>query len=96
VIKAVKKALEEYEQEHPTARVDLYRQNNVSIRIRIVDPAFKRISKGDRHDRVWAFLAERLDDRALAELSVLLLLTPAEQANSFMNSEFEDPIKSSF
>ncbi|HEV3085151.1 MAG TPA: hypothetical protein VGY66_35655 [Gemmataceae bacterium] len=41
IIKKIIDALREYEIANPRAQIDVYRQNPVSVRIRIVDPAFK-------------------------------------------------------
>jgi stress-induced morphogen len=90
----IKEVLDQYEESHPTATATLYRQNSASVRVRIVDPRFARSSKGARHDRVWKFISDRLDEDDLQEISLLILLTPPEQASSFINSEFEEPIRS--
>jgi len=91
-LEEVKRALEVYDAQHPAA-IRLYRQNSASIRVRIVDPKFHGISKGDRHDRVWSYL-EGLPEQTLRDISVLLLLTPEETRTSLMNLEFEDPTPS--
>ena len=93
-VERIKSALDAYEVQYPGAVATLYRQDPASIRIRIVDARFKGMSKGDRHDQVWDFLAARLDDDTIEELSILLPLAPEEQPSSFMNAEFEDPIPS--
>ena len=96
-IKAFKKVLDAYEAKNPGASAELYRQNNASIRIRIVDEKFSRMSKPRRHDKVFKFIADELnDDDLLQELSILLLLAPSEQDSSTMNMEFDDPIPSRF
>jgi len=87
-------ALEEYERQHPGAVATLYRQNSASVRVRIIDGRFSRMSKPERHDLVWRFIVERMDDDAVQEVSVLLLLSPEEQRTSFMNNEFDDPVPS--
>lgn len=96
-VKAIKNILDLYEQENPGAAAELYRQNTASIRIRIVDERFRRMSKPARHDRVFDFIAEHVaDDDLIQEISVLLLLAPSEQPASLMNMEFDDPIPSGF
>jgi stress-induced morphogen len=92
----IKKALDGYEKQNPGAEATIYRQNSASIRVRIIDDRFARMSKSERHDLVWNFLADRLKEDVLQELSVLLLLAPSEQKSSFMNFEFNDPIPSGF
>src|SRR5208282_4102894 len=90
----LKKVLDNYEQQYPGADATLYRQNSGSLRVRIVDERFAKLSKGDRHDQVWDFLAKDLKNEEMQEISILLLLAPSEQADSFMNWEFDDPIPS--
>ena len=92
-VKTLKTVLDEYERVHPGAVAQLYRQNTASVRIRIVDSRFVSMSAGDRHDEVWNFLSDRLDDDTIQEISVLLPLTPREQRVSFMNSESTIPFR---
>ena len=87
----LKKVLDKYLKQHPKAEAALYRQNPGSLRVRILDNRFAKLSKGDRHDDVWNFLAKHLKNEEMQEISILLLLAPSEQPDSFMNSEFEDP-----
>lgn len=94
LVNRVKQVLDHYEESHPAASATLYRQNSASVRVRIVDPRFGRLSKGTRHDRVWKFISERMDEDDLQEISLLILLAPSEQASSFINSEFDKPIRS--
>jgi acid stress-induced BolA-like protein IbaG/YrbA len=60
----------------------------------VIDPRFAALSKSQRHDLVWDFLADQVDDDTIQEISILLPLAPAEEASSFMNAEFNDPIPS--
>lgn len=92
-LQAIADALGQYERQHPNAQVEVYRQNSVSVRVRIVDTDFAGVSKADRHDTVWAFLQD-LPEEQQAEVSVLLLLTPDEVKMSFANYEFGNPIPS--
>jgi len=92
-LQAIADALEKYERQHPNAQVEVYRQNSVSVRVRIVDTDFAGVSKADRHDTVWALLQD-LPEEEQAEISVLLLLTPDEAKMSFANYEFDHPIPS--
>jgi len=87
---------DEYVKEHPGAKAELYRQNTASIRIRIADQRFAKMSKGKRHDLAWDFLAARLDEDTMQEISVLLLISPTELDSSFMSFEFDHPVKSGF
>lgn len=93
IINEFVEVLKAYEVDHPLAQIDIYRQNPVSIRVRIVDSSFKGLEKSDRHARVWKYL-EKLSDDVQDDLSMLVLLTPAEVSRSFANMEFEDPVPS--
>ncbi len=94
LVERTKGVLEDYEQRHPSAIATLYRHNSAAIRVRVIDQRFADWSKGKRHDHVWKFITDRLSEDDIQEISVLLLLTPAEQRSSFMNSEFDDPVPS--
>ncbi|MDX1945348.1 MAG: hypothetical protein SFU86_08065 [Pirellulaceae bacterium] len=93
ILRQMATILEGYARSHPTASIEAYRQNDVSIRIRIISPEFQRQSRVDREDEVWSIL-DKLPAETTAEISLLLLLTPAEAANSFASEEFDDPIPS--
>jgi stress-induced morphogen len=93
-VEKLKAALEAYEQQHPEAVASLYRQSPGSVRIRVIDPSFATLSKSRRHDLVWDFLSDRLDDDTIQEISILLVISPDEESSSFMNAEFNDPIPS--
>jgi stress-induced morphogen len=94
VMARIIEALRSYETDHPAARIDLYRQNSVSIRVRVIDPDFAGQTKVERHRTVWNSL-NRLSDDDQADISTLILLTPDETQRSFANMEFEDPVPSS-
>lgn len=85
--------LEEYGSKHPQAQIVLYRQNAVSLRIRIVDPEFRGRSRAQREEEVWVAL-NQLPDETLQDLSILLLFTPEEVGKSMANYEFESPTAS--
>ena len=93
-VHALKAALDGYEQAHPGAVATLYRYNPASIRIRVLDRRFLGMSKSRRHAQMWEFLAERVPEDVMAEVSVILTLAPEEQATSMMNLEFEEPSRS--
>ncbi len=93
VIDRIVEALRAYEADHPDAQIDLYRQNAVSVRVRIVDPGFAGRSKVERSKEVWKYL-NALSDEVQSDLSTLILLTPEETGMSFANVEFEDPVPS--
>jgi len=86
-------ALERYQEGHSRAEVVLYRQNPVSVRIRVVDPDFAGRSRPERNREVWGYFDE-IPERVVADISSLLLLTPDETATSFANVEFDDPVPS--
>jgi hypothetical protein len=92
-LKQIVAALEEYAATHPRADIEAYRHNSVSVRIRVIDPTFKGQSWSQREEDLWAIL-ERLPEETVAEISLLLLLTPAEAKKSFANADFDDPIPS--
>ena len=86
-------ALAAYERDHPAAQIDVYRQNAVSIRIRIIDASFQRLEKSARHDAVWQYL-DSLPEETQSDISMLVLVSPDEKRGSFSNLEFEDPVPS--
>ena len=89
----IRTVLEEYQRGHPSAEISLYRQNGVSVRIKIVDPEFEGVSKSARHASAWGFL-ERLPDEIQSDISMLVLLAPGQENQSLANIEFEDPSRS--
>ena len=93
VINRFIEALRAYEVEHPRAQIDLYRQNQVSVRVRIIDPDLAGQNKIDRSKEAWKYL-NSLPDEIQSDLSSLILLAPEETTTSFANLEFEDPVPS--
>jgi stress-induced morphogen len=93
ILKQVITVLRNYESDHPDAVIDLYRQNSVSIRVRIVDPAFRGMSKKQRNDLVWNYL-DALSEETQGDISMLVLLGPTEVEKSMGNLEFEVPVPS--
>jgi len=86
-------ALRIYEADHPGARIDLYRHDPASVRVRIINPEFAGRSKIDRSHEVGRYLdALSADDEA--DISTLILLAPEEAGTSLANIEFEDPVPS--
>jgi stress-induced morphogen len=83
----------DYLPSHPQAEIAAYRQNSVSIRLRIIDPDFRGKNRVARDRRISALLA-KLPEGVESQISVLLLLTPEETRMSFANFEFEDPVPS--
>ena len=93
VIDKIIEALKKYEIEHPGAQIDVYRQNSVSVRVRIVDPEFTGKSRSQRNQLAWGYL-DQVSEEVQSDISTMLLLTPDETTKSFANAEFEDPIES--
>ena len=93
VINRFIEALRAYEVDHPNAQIDLYRQNSVSVRIRIIDPDLAAKVRIDRNKEAWKYLGSLPDD-IQSDLSSLILLAPEETKTSFANIEFEDPVPS--
>lgn len=94
-VKKVLAGLERYKKDHPRATIDAYRQNPASIRIRIIDPDFERMNPIERDDLVWRYL-DRLPDRLVSQVTMLVLITDKEAEDSWANWEFEDPTRSGF
>jgi hypothetical protein len=90
VIDRIIEALRAYEADHPNARIDLYRQNSVSVRVRIIDPDLAGRSKIDRSKEAWKYL-NLLPDDIQSDLSSLILLTPEETEGSFRQSRVRGP-----
>lgn len=74
--------------------VHAYRYNSASIRVRVIDQRFGKVSKPDREKMVDPLL-DKLPGDTQADITILLLLTPEETKTSLMNLEFEDPTPSS-
>ena len=90
ILRQILDALKNYETAHPDAEIEAYRQNSVSVRIRILNRAFAGKSRVDREEEVWAVL-DQLPEECASEISLLLLLTPEEAKSSFASIEFDDP-----
>ncbi len=92
-LKQIAEVLKKYSAAHPRARIEVYRQNSVSVRIRILAAEFEGMSRAQREDELWN-LFQQLPEEVAAEISLLLLLTPQEAKNSIANFEFDNPIPS--
>lgn len=73
--------------------VEAYRYNSASIRIRIVDERFRGRSKAERFNAVIP-LIRQLPKETEADVTMLVLLAPGEEAESLSNFEFEHPTPS--
>jgi len=67
-----------------------YQYNEASIRVRVVDRVFEGKSKSERAKMVSPLLGQ-VPEEIEGDITLLLLLTPAELAESMMNVEFEHP-----
>ena len=74
--------------------IEAYRYNMASIRVRVIDERFRRKSKTEPENMVQP-LIDRLPDGTQSDITVLLLLTEDERADSIMNLEFERPSRTS-
>lgn len=90
-LKRIVRALEEYAQAHPDAEIDVYRYDDVSVRVRIIDPAFKGVSRARREDDLWRIL-DKVPEESVADINVLLLLTPDETKTSIGSLDFDNPL----
>jgi len=92
-LKQIVKVLKKYNAAHPQAEVEVYRQNSVSVRVRVIDAHFEGKSRAAREEELWKLL-EQLPEEVVSEISLLLLLTPEEAKKSFASMEFDNPISS--
>jgi hypothetical protein len=95
---ALHQLLEDYEQTFPGAQTSYYRRNNVSIRLRVIDPSFQGLTQTARSERVEGWI-EKLPDEIAQNITLMLLYTPQELTNpistqAFSNLEFEQPTPS--
>lgn len=78
-------------------RVDAYRYNSASIRVRVVDPRFEGLSRDERISLVEKQL-EQLPDRTQGDILNLLTFAPSELPippdsllQFWLNAEFDEP-----
>jgi hypothetical protein len=88
-VRQLAEEFKDFERDHPRARIDLHRRNPAVIRIRIIDPDFEGMDRVQRDDLVWSYL-DRMRSEAKGDITMLLLLTPAEAPLSPANLEFEN------
>lgn len=86
VVGRILKTLEVYAASHGRAAVEAYRQNSVAVRVRIIDTDFGKLDQVEREAVVWKLL-DQLPSDVLAEISLLLLLTPAEAKRSIVEHQ---------
>jgi len=92
-IKSLMVGFRKYQADHPNSKIELYRQNAVSIRVRIIDPDFEEFSRFERHQTIWEYLKGVPEDDQ-NDISMLLLLTPDEVPHSAGSLEFDEPAPS--
>ncbi|MGH9676470.1 MAG: hypothetical protein ACRD36_05155, partial [Candidatus Acidiferrum sp.] len=68
MLKVIIDALATYQDDHPRSKIEIYRQNSVSVRVRIIDPDFAGITKPRRHDSVWESL-DKISEEVLSDIS---------------------------
>ena len=91
------RSVEEYLRNAGFAKVDAYRYNSASIRVRVIDSRFEGLSNEKRDAMVEPYL-DQLPEHTQADIMTLFTFAPSEiqgGANKFrqflMNREFEDP-----
>jgi stress-induced morphogen len=89
-VQQVLEVFEEYERAHPNAQIEARRHSRFSIHIRIIDPDFEGMNRVEREPEIWSLL-ERLPEEVFLNLTVLILLTPAEAPNSVASFAFDHP-----
>jgi len=78
-------------------RVDAYRYNSASIRVRVIDPRFEGLPQEKRDAMIEPYL-EQLPERTQADIMNLFAFTPSELEQTpgsfreyMLNTEFEHP-----
>jgi len=78
-------------------RVDAYRYNSASLRVRVIDKRFESVPREERDKIVEPFI-DKLPPSTQADIVTLVLLAPSEfeQPNDsfrefMLNTEFENP-----
>lgn len=80
-------ALKVFEADHPNARIELYRRDQFSILIRIIDEDFSSQNRAERNHDVWKYF-HVLHEEAQSDISSLILLTPEETSTSISSIDF--------
>ena len=91
------KGVEKLLQEKGFQRVDAYRYNSASIRVRVVDGRFENLPP-DQRDALVEPVLDELPESTQADIMVLLTFAPSELLENgklsrakMLNAEFEDP-----
>jgi stress-induced morphogen len=78
-------------------RVDAYRYNSASIRVRVIDSRFEGMSSPEREDLVFPII-DTLPKRTREDILLLLIMAPSElrgrNRHLLVNLEFENPLPS--
>lgn len=81
-------------------RVDAYRYNSASIRVRVIDSRFEKLAVENRDAMIEPYL-EQLPEHTQADIMSLFTFAPSELEQTpkssrayLMNTEFEDPSRS--
>ena len=78
-------------------RVDAYRYNSASIRVRVIDRRFEGMPTPDREDLVFEVI-DKLPKRTKEDIILLLIMAPSElqRRNPLLsvNQDFENPLPS--
>ena len=89
-IQQVLDVLVEYKQNHANAIIEARRGDYDFIYVRIIDPDFEGIYRGDREKQIWKLLS-KLPDEVGGEIMSLPLVTPEEAPHYGPSIEFDDP-----
>jgi hypothetical protein len=91
------KMVEDKLREAGVERVDAYRYNSASLRVRVIDKRFESIPREER-DKLVEPLIDKLPTATQADIVTLVLLAPSEfeqPSETFrefmLNTEFENP-----
>jgi hypothetical protein len=78
-------------------RVDAYRYNSASIRVRVIDPRFENLSREKRDAMVEPYL-DKLPPETQQDIVTLFTFAPSELSHTpatfrefLLNSEFDEP-----
>lgn len=82
--------LGKYQADHAAAQIDLYRENSVTVRVRVIDPDLAAVRWVERHDLFWKYF-DGVPDDIQADIYPLVMLAPGEVAKSMGNLDFENP-----
>ncbi len=94
--KKIEKLLREHFPDHPPKYPPTaYRYNSASIRVRVVSKQFAGKDRVERSEMVYPILEKNLPEDTWQDITLILLLAPAEVKDSLINLEFENPTPSS-